>query len=241
MNALTLKRTALAVAFVAAAGSASAAPTAGDLVLLVYDAAHTTTYLRDLGVAATAFTDTAGQSFATDANFATFLTGVGSGTSALQWEVVSASGANATYSVLMTETNVPAVAGLNANINVVGGGLLGMYTLLASKATAGSNSYVTTTSDLLSTLDYAFLGVSGLMLTKDAVGLGSSASFDHYQETGRATNTVTPFTAGTWTLSSTGAVTYGTLSAPAVPEPGTWALFAAGLLTVGAIARRRAV
>lgn len=257
----TLKKTAAAVAIALAAGAADAAITDGlfepsELFVNVWDETAQQSYAMDLGITTAQFLTNPSQSLsfnlASDSNYASFLSpqsplvfnvaGFDSVLNALSdvpdfGALVTTNedvNANSTFNnvwdvstVVATGTRISVhIGGLNAlesnpNANGAGNGS-GVSTPGDGDAYYGTNTWLN--------------NMGGGLPFIDSAGVDTALNFWHLGTTD-GSDAIATMLAGSWTLSSTGMLTYAATSQ--VPVPAAVWLFGSGLVGLIGVARRK--
>lgn len=259
-----LKALAAALAVVAAA-PVLAAPIAdgstgnSDLVMSAWDPVALTSYTMNLNMKLNSFTGASSLSFAPDANMATFLGKVTPGN--ILWNVLAVDSTGSpnvggdinaltTAAVTPTGNNIPQNPYLAAGTTQENTYFGSVNNLIPNSGdgntpTLGTGNSVVHTSTSGTDFAYAGSGVAGdkfggKFKFSNAGALDQSLNFYKISST-TGTNltkaTVSPFTGGTWTLSSNGALNYAAVAA--VPVPAAVWLFVSGLLGLVGVSRRK--
>ena len=223
----------------------------GDLFLNIVDNTNHTSLLFDTGISQASFTGTTSltpENVASEANYASFFSAVGSGDS-LDYSVMSAtktSGSPATGNIYFT-SNVNGVAPIiGANVSQAQGAIAS-FVSVADVVTSGSSKSV-----VLNSANYwGETGAEGITATnllaiatgtQGAIGapLAFYSDLSSSLRSASALSTLTTF-AGTWDLTSAGLLSYtvaGGGGTPPVPVPPSLLLLLSGLGLTAVLARR---
>jgi hypothetical protein len=242
---MLLGAVALAVAGNALADTSLATLSPGSIVLNVVDTTNNTSFLFDTGLTTSSFNGSLNYSFnvGADANWTAFLAGRVNSSDELAFDVVGVVAPTTSTGIRQAfTTSASAITVTNFN--------------LTQAATTGRNYYnaVNLTTSPTTTSEYS--GAGGTDAAKwfnsepnwstslggatDLSGLGTALDFYSVVQNGTLSGSrtiqafITKF-AGTWNLTSAGALSY----VVATPLPASWTLILSGLALMGVIARRR--
>lgn len=244
----------------------------GELFLSVYDtrdagAGGQRSYTRDLGTVMNDWVSNTGvinaakvdvgftQSFGTDANWATFISGMSTtDVAGLRWDVyaldVTGNGTNGrrflttTNADLSINTNRPTLSGINGGMSSVSNHLVASNFKLPDNLNFAQNlSVIAGPADgTANALNGKQQNLLGGVPFNTAANIGETLNFFYLTANGTSPLARANYDqfdnlvgAATFQLAANGDLTY----VAAVPEAETWAMFVAGLLGVGAMARRR--
>ena len=235
---MNFKLKALTVAAVAAmslSGVANAIPL-NNMFLAAYDTNSKNSFVADLGILASSFSDTTQPFDFSGANWNTFVANSNAATTFYQ--VLGWDNGNNIYTTSRDST----VSGNSSQF--IGAtnqfGLGGNFNSFLSADTATTN-YVASTASFGKASEIGIDWATNLNNFTTTAQLGQTNSFYKLTKLNNRSGTaltVTPYTGSAWNLSSTGVLNY-TSAVAAVPEADTSAMMLAGLGLMGFVARRR--